>query len=71
MGWVNSLGLFMSKLFTSVILFGWGAKIISVSFLTFGFWLLIRRENFSGFLMCMFFSFLFAYFGGILNLIGV
>jgi hypothetical protein len=48
------------------MLVGWGAKILSVSCLLFGFWLLVRRENVTGFLVFTIFSFLFAYFGGIL-----
>lgn len=65
----SALGNFFVYLFTHIIFAGIGAKIISCSLLTFGFWLLIRRENFVGFLVCMFFSFLFAYFGGLLGLL--
>lgn len=46
------------------ILFGAGAKIVSVIFLLFGFWLLARRENIIGFIMFVIMSFIFAYFGG-------
>jgi hypothetical protein len=56
----------MSHLFYSFVITGWSAKVLSIGFLVFGMWLLIRKENISAFLACMFFSFLFAYAGGIL-----
>jgi len=66
MSFLSNLANFISYLFYSVIFVGWGAKILSVGCLVFGLWLLVRRENVTGFLTLTFFSFLFAYLGGIL-----
>lgn len=52
-------------------LFGVGAKFMSIFLLLFGFWLLARRENIVGFIISVLFSFIFAYTGGILHIIGV
>jgi len=66
MSFLSGLANFMSYLFYSVIFVGWGAKVLSVSCLLFGLWLLVRKENVTAFLMLTLFSFLFAYLGGIL-----
>ena len=46
------------------------AKILSVVFLGIGFFLLSRRENTIGFFIFVVLSFIFAYMGGILKLLG-
>lgn len=52
-------------------LFGFGAKFMSIFLLVFGFWLLARRENIPGFIVSILFSFIFAYTGGILHIMGM
>jgi len=47
---------------------GIGARIISIACLTLAFWMMLRRENFPGFVVFLMLSLVFAYTGGVLNL---
>lgn len=57
---------FLSVLFATMFK-GIGAKVLSVSFFAFAFWMLFRRENVQAFVSFLLISLFFAYSGGLLG----
>ena len=74
LGFLNPLSHMSAQHYTGLlaVLFatvfkGMGAKILSVSFFGFAFWMLFRRENVQAFISFLLISLFFAYSGGLLG----